>query len=68
MKNIRPTKTSITRSKSLYLPRMQIPNPKITECSTAHSQNGMRPGNIASVASAEAEGAAAPKKNVTSAR
>ncbi len=32
------------------------------------ARNGIRLGNIASVASADAAGAAAPKKNVTSAR
>jgi hypothetical protein len=43
-----------------------MPNPKMTECKMAHS--GIRPGNMAVVASAEADGAAAPKKKVTSAR
>ena len=66
--NMRPTKTSITHSKSSYWPMMQIKNPKTTECRIAQAHSGITPGNIAITASAEAEGAAAPKKNVTSAR
>jgi len=58
----------MTRSKSPYFPMIQMPNPKTTECKTAQAQNGIRPGNMADVASAEADGAAAPKKKVTSAR
>ena len=47
---------------------MQMPNPKMSECKTAHAQSGITPGNMAVVASAEADGAAAPNTQVTSAR